>query len=256
MNTENKQLTEYAAKLNKLQAKIKSNGVVLLKTGRLVLELAIEAGTILCQVKQLLPHGEWQKWLAENVNGISDRTAEKYMKLARKTNHGSELTDDWKTLREAYLATGIIKQPTPKTPTSQEAESPSPAEEPPAPDNSADEQNLNDARLIIVERVRGDIETAGVNWNVATWAIKNDRPASDNTTNQLALTLSNLKKFILFRQFTAIERDVETEEKIKAVFNELLNAIIKGSHPSQPNVAEFAIELNPQPVEAVEQMAA
>ena len=104
--------------------------------------------------------------------------------------------------------------------------------------------------------MRSDIETAGVNWDVSTWTIKNDRPTSNDTTNQLALTLSNLKKFILFRQYTDLEREVEMEEKIKAVLNELVNAIIKANRPSPPSVSDYAFEVNPHPVEAAEEMAA
>ncbi len=254
-NEQNKQLTEYAAKLNQLEANIKSNSVLLIEQGKVVLKLAIEAGTILCQAKDLVPHGEWEKWLADNVTGITKRTSEKYMKLARKTNFGSEMKDDWKNLLGAYQATGIVTQTKPKTPVTGGNESP-PSGDAAEQDDAQEHATLNEARLLIVQRVRSDIEAAGVNWDVATWSIKNGRPASNDAMNQLALTLSNLKHFILFRQYMDIEREVEMEERIKAALNEFVKAIIKANRPTQPNVSDYAFEMNPAPIETAEAVAA
>ena len=43
---------------------------------------AVEAGKALIEAKSLLPHGEWEAWLADHV-AISSRTARNYMRLAR-----------------------------------------------------------------------------------------------------------------------------------------------------------------------------
>ena len=50
------------------------------QTERLVLEYAIEVGRRLCEAKELLPHGEWGKWLKEEVS-FSQSTANNLMKI-------------------------------------------------------------------------------------------------------------------------------------------------------------------------------
>lgn len=73
---------------------------------------ALECGRLLIQQKESLGHGSWLDWLDSNVPEISDRTARKYMALAKR-NHGSDLNDT-ASLRQAYLATGIIPEPNEK----------------------------------------------------------------------------------------------------------------------------------------------
>ena len=46
---------------------------------------AIEVGRKLIEAKALLPHGQWLPWLKDHV-GISERTAQDYMALARDPN--------------------------------------------------------------------------------------------------------------------------------------------------------------------------
>ena len=53
-NEQNQQLTKYAAKLNHLQANIQSDSAFLTHQGKVVLKLPIQAGTILCQAKDLV----------------------------------------------------------------------------------------------------------------------------------------------------------------------------------------------------------
>ena len=64
---------------------------------------------------------EVRVWLEANCPKIGERTARKYMSLAKR-NHGSDLNDA-ATLRQAYLACGIIHEkpkvatePGPETP--------------------------------------------------------------------------------------------------------------------------------------------
>lgn len=83
---------------------------------------AFECGQLLLQQKAALKHGGWIEWLDANCPQIGERTARKYMSLAKR-NHGSDLNDA-ATLRQAYLACGIIqetpkpaaKEPSPETP--------------------------------------------------------------------------------------------------------------------------------------------
>ena len=43
---------------------------------------AIGLGRTLCQAKEKVGHGKWEKWLTDNCRNISARTAQRYMKLA------------------------------------------------------------------------------------------------------------------------------------------------------------------------------
>ncbi len=50
------------------------------QTGKIILAGAIEIGRRLKEVKELLPHGEWGKWLGNSVS-YSQKTAERLMKI-------------------------------------------------------------------------------------------------------------------------------------------------------------------------------
>lgn len=63
--------------INKITAEIK---VLQEQSGRLMLEYAIEMGRRLCEAKELLEHGEWGKWLKEEVD-FSQSTANNLMKI-------------------------------------------------------------------------------------------------------------------------------------------------------------------------------
>jgi len=47
------------------------------------LKYAVEAGQALNEARDLVPHGEWSKWLSANCE-VSDRSARNYMRLARE----------------------------------------------------------------------------------------------------------------------------------------------------------------------------
>jgi hypothetical protein len=96
------------------------------------LKKALQFGIALSKAKTLVKQGEWEKWLDKNCPDIGIRTAQKYRKLAYmmhkrqklldgknakaiasgeepNTNHDSLL--DFRTLRQAYIAFGIIPEP-------------------------------------------------------------------------------------------------------------------------------------------------
>ncbi|MGO8678728.1 MAG: DUF3102 domain-containing protein [Limisphaerales bacterium] len=253
MNSETKQtLNEYAATLNDLQAKIESADAIAIQNGKVALELAINAGTILRQAKGVVHYGTWKKWLAENVTKVTERTAQNWMKLAK---HASILAD-CQSLNEAYLLLRIKKKPAvnPEGHNGDESETEDETKE---QDAAQYPDKLSHAKSLMAQRVSGELQTAGVNWNVATWTIKNDRPVSDDGTNKLARTLHKLAHFVASRDHTTLDTDVETREKTKIVLNELLNVIIKASRPQQLETAEndspCPLEVNTPPAE---QMAA
>lgn len=58
-----------------------------------VAEDFMELGQRLCEAKELLPHGEWLPWLEERVQ-FSERTAQKFMQLAREYESNPKLASD------------------------------------------------------------------------------------------------------------------------------------------------------------------
>lgn len=90
-------------------------------------------GTKLTEAKQLVGHGNWIEWLAKHCPQIAETTARNYMRLANR-QHIADL-NYCKSLRQAYIAVGII-------PTDEESK-PTPAievtQQPVARLNSADD---------------------------------------------------------------------------------------------------------------------
>ena len=56
-----------------------------------VVQRAITFGRTLCQAKEEVGHGKWEKWLNDNCRDISVRTAQRYMKLADSPEVRAEL---------------------------------------------------------------------------------------------------------------------------------------------------------------------
>lgn len=55
-------------------------------------EAILTIGRCLTEAKQAIPHGEWLPWLNERVE-FSERTAQKFMRLAREWSNPSTLAD-------------------------------------------------------------------------------------------------------------------------------------------------------------------
>jgi len=90
-------------------------------------EKALECGRLMLEQKQTLQRSSgkdrcgWIEWLSANCPQIGEVTARRYMALA-KQSHVIGYLDDCSTLRQAYLATGILKpapKPEPSAPTAQ-----------------------------------------------------------------------------------------------------------------------------------------
>ncbi|MGH7939880.1 MAG: DUF3102 domain-containing protein [Limisphaerales bacterium] len=71
-------------------------------------------GTKLAEAKRLVNHGNWREWLAKHCAEISENTAVRYIRLA-KTSHVMDLKS-CRSLRQAYLASGILAVDDAKTP--------------------------------------------------------------------------------------------------------------------------------------------
>jgi hypothetical protein len=88
---------------------------------------AIECGTLLTRQKESLGLGSWLEWLNIHLPEISDSTARRYMRLAKtakalpnssqtpenQSPDQSHVTDLFNaaTLRQAYIAAGILPMP-------------------------------------------------------------------------------------------------------------------------------------------------
>jgi hypothetical protein len=71
-----------AEELSQLATKAKEAHLIVVNAPRVVLQHAITAGAALNEAKSKVGHGKWLAWLKDNCPDISDRTAERYMKLA------------------------------------------------------------------------------------------------------------------------------------------------------------------------------
>lgn len=88
---------------------VEENETATRDAGKRAIESAIEAGRWLKNAKTQVKHGEWLPWLSTNVSGISEETAQRYIRLERES-HGKDLSG-CETLRQAYLACGILRSP-------------------------------------------------------------------------------------------------------------------------------------------------
>lgn len=70
-------------------------------------------GGLLNLVKENMMHGELQVWFADNIRvpGLSLRTAQRYMKLAKSHPLLEDLIASNPSIRQAYIACGILAEP-------------------------------------------------------------------------------------------------------------------------------------------------
>lgn len=102
-----KTLEEYAKAILEAHQSVEATDRLSKTNGKESIVAAAKAGKYLNDAKALVGHGNWLKWLAENCKGVSDSTAQRYMKIA-KTAHVKYLKE-CTSLRQAYILTGAIK---------------------------------------------------------------------------------------------------------------------------------------------------
>ena len=83
---------------------------------------AVQCGDLLTRQKASVPHGTWLDWLATHCPDISAETARRYMRLSKR----SQVTDltDATSLRQAYLATGVLPEEPPRDNATPDANAP------------------------------------------------------------------------------------------------------------------------------------
>jgi hypothetical protein len=87
--------TAPAPSLSDLATRIDTEFAAIRKTdqdaNKTVVQRAISIGRTLSQAKEKVGHGKWKKWLSDNCRAISERTAQRYMKLAESPEVRAEL---------------------------------------------------------------------------------------------------------------------------------------------------------------------
>ena len=89
---------------------------------RAAITAAVQCGDLLTRQKASIPHGAWLAWLADHCPAISAETARRYMRLAKRSQE-TDLTDA-ASLRQAYLATGVLPEPPAPSASLPDAETP------------------------------------------------------------------------------------------------------------------------------------
>jgi hypothetical protein len=103
-------------RLDKLATEIRADVDFAEASWRNAVRYAIAAGEKLIEAKGLLKHGKWLPWLEENFE-FTDRTAQRYMDVARNATRVSDLP----TMRDAIA---LLTNPTPQTMTVTSAPAP------------------------------------------------------------------------------------------------------------------------------------
>lgn len=111
--------TEIIARINELHTEIVSQVSFAKIQATKAIELTVECGRLLIERKKNAGHGKWEEWVNTNCK-FNTVTAWRYMRLSQKIaiqdntsnlSHIKDLTlDSPKTLRQAYIATGILPE--------------------------------------------------------------------------------------------------------------------------------------------------
>ena len=277
---QNQKLKGYAEQLNRLQTDIESNGALSIKHGKIALELALRAGAILRDAKDLVPKKQWGKWIEENVRGITTRTAQNYMRLATevaiekervevKNKFGKTETQyvsflaDCEGLREAYLVAGIIKTPKMIDATINPDENEMTPERMKNEDEGRYAQKVGEARLKMAQRIRNELSSPNrVTWNLAEWTIQNDKVRSVDEGNKGAALFQSLIHWMTLRNFSSLTPEDEICHKAGVILAEVLRAIILANRPAtskkqKPEASIFKLGNEPKPaVEVAQKLAA
>ena len=268
--TENQkqELKGFAEQVNLLQTAIISNDKFAVRYGKKSLELAIQAGNFLRKAKKLAGHGNWGRWVMDNVPSISKKTLENYMRVAEEAEVNASFLTGVESLRQAYKRVGICHEK-PKTEAAHadqtnqgpgESTSPATMKE---NDKAQYDAKRNEVRQNAIAYARKTISDASkVNWKLSTWTVKNDQPCSDEEVNYGAALFEDLKEWVAKREYKALRHEDEISTKTGVLLNEVVKSFIlantaTGTTNSLAQVApDFVMEVNAQLAEVTEPMAA
>jgi hypothetical protein len=187
---------------------------VITENDKTSLELAIAAGEILLKMKSkrdFIPHGQWKKWVETNLPTMDLRTVQRYMELAK--NDSLSFLEKCNSLNEAYeLLKSTKEKNKPKSPK--------------VKFNHTMEQE-------VLNRVMSEIREVKMNWNHSEWEVQEGQPASRNNENcsRLGMVVAKMQSLILNRQYTNVEFEEETIEKLKIIIRSIFASSISGNTP-------------------------
>jgi len=104
-------LEQYAAEIRETHAAVLACDKNAKDQKRHAIKVAIACGQKLIEAKKMMEHGQWRGWLADNCKGVSAKTATNYMRLANAEREQVADLSQAPTLRQAYIAAGIVKNP-------------------------------------------------------------------------------------------------------------------------------------------------
>ncbi len=103
-----KTLDEYAKAISQAYQIADEADKLSKKKGKEAIAAALKAGQYLIEVKELVPYGNWEKWVKQNCKGIKIRTAQRYMTLARFKNDTVSFLDECLSLRQGLIVSGAL----------------------------------------------------------------------------------------------------------------------------------------------------
>lgn len=123
-------LTRLALEINQAHADCEEAESTALNASRSAIQSALIAGEKLALAKEQVPHGEWLPWLEENCPKLSERNAQRYMRIWRKRDELPKSdTRDGFSLRQALEVLATPKEDVPE-----ESPRPGKGDRPPSPD--------------------------------------------------------------------------------------------------------------------------
>lgn len=99
---------DLAAEINAAFADAQSLAAAATASAKAAVLRAIECGQLLNRQKESLSQGNWQPWLAAHCPEISESTARRYMRLAKRSH--VTVFENATGLRQAYLAAGVLPE--------------------------------------------------------------------------------------------------------------------------------------------------
>jgi hypothetical protein len=187
--------------------------------GKQSLASAIKAGQLLLTIKDTLAHGNFKKWVRDNFENVSYPTVNRYMRVAEH----EELIKDCETLTGACDLIAEFRAKEEKQPEPEEAKG---GESTNATEEITPTESEENARVIFNQQIQGELYKHQVNWDVATWAVDNDRPNSRDDINRLQRTIKGLRNIVAHRCYSSLTPSEETEMKTEIMLEALLNVII------------------------------
>ncbi len=73
-----------------------------------------------------------------------------------------------------------------------------------------------------------------MNWNLAAWTVKDNKPCSGDGVNHGAALFRELQEWVAIREFTSLTLEDEVSEKAGIVLAEVVNTIILANTNPEP----------------------